>query len=164
MEKVVTWTKGIFDSSYQIFCNGQICGNLIFETWNNHAFGIMSQKNYHFRCKGFSSIVSTIYGDNQEELGHITFHMWQFRAVINLKGQAPLSWNYSNSWLSSWNLTNYQDTQLNFKASSGTGMIIGNNLDNELALLAGLYVKEFFSRILVTFIVFVAIMVALRGV
>lgn len=164
MEKIVTWSKGIFDSSYQIFCNGQICGNLIFETWNNHAFGIMSQKNYHFRRKGFSNIVSTIYGDNHEELGNITFHMWQFRAVINLKGQAPLSWNYSNSWLSSWNLTNYQDTHLNFKASSGTGIIRGNNLDNELALLAGLYVKEFFSRMLVTFIAFIAILVALRGV
>lgn len=163
MEKVVTWTKGIFDSSYQIFCDGQICGNLIFETWNNNAFGIMSQKNYHFKRNGFSN-VTTIYDDNHKELGLINFQMWQFRAVITLKDQPPLSWNYSNSWLSSWNLTNYQETQLNFKASSGTGMVIGENLDNELALLAGLYVKEFFSRILVTFMAFIAIMVALRGV
>lgn len=164
MEKVVTWTKGVFDSSYQIFSNGQICGNLIFETWNNHALGIMSQKNYRFKCSGFSDITTTIYGDNNEELGLITFHMWQFRAIIALKDQVPFSWNYSNSWLSSWILSNHKDTHLNFKASSGAGVVLGNNLDNELALLAGLYVKEFFSRILVTFIAFVAIMVALRGV
>lgn len=164
MDKVITWTKGVFDSSYQIFSDGQICGNLIFETWYNHAFGIMSQKNYHFRTKGFSNITTTIYGDNNEELGIITFHLWQFRAIISLKNQTPFTWNYSNSWLSSWNLSNHQDTQMHFRASSGSGTVTGINLNNELALIAGLYIKEFFSRILVAFIAFVAIMVVLRAI
>ncbi len=164
MDKGITWTKGVFDSSYQIFSDGQICGNLIFETWNNHALGIMSQKNYHFRTKGFSDITTTIYGDNNEELGTITFHLWQFRAVIALKNQTPFTWNYSNSWLSSWNLSNHHDTHMHFRASSGSGTVTGANLDNELALIAGLYIKEFFSRILVAFISFVAIMVAVRGI
>ena len=163
MEKVVKWTKGVFDSSYQIFCNGQICGNLIFETWNNNAFGIMSQKNYGFKCSGFLNSTTIIYGHNHEQLGTITFHMWQFRAIINLKDQVPFSWNYSNSWLSSWNVSNHQDTQLHFKASSGSGMILGENLDNELLLLAGLYIKEFFTRLLLVFMVFLVFMVVLRA-
>lgn len=163
MEKVVTWTKGIFNSSYQIFCNGQICGNLIFETWNNHAFGIMSQKNYHFKSRGFTNVNTTIYGDNHEELGMITFHLWQFKAIIALKNQIPFSWNYSNGWLSEWMVSNHQNTQLHFKASSGAGIVMGQDLDNELILLAGLYVKEFFSRVLVSFISIIAAMVIIRG-
>ncbi|GAB1464319.1 hypothetical protein [Pedobacter sp.] len=163
MEKAVTWTKGMFHSAHQILCDGQICGNLIFETWNNHAFGIMWQKNYHFRCNGFLNTTATIYGDNQEELGTITFHIWQFRAIITLKNEVPFSWNYSNSWLSSWNVSNHQDTQLHFRASSGSGMILGENLDNELLLLAGLYIKKFFTRLLLAFMVFLVFMVVLRA-
>lgn len=164
MEKVVTWTKGVFDSSYQIYCNGQICGSLIFGTWNNHAFGIMSQKNYRFKANGFSNVSTTIYGDNKQELGLITFHIWQLKAIIALKDQTPFSWSYTNSWLSEWSISNYKDTQLHYKAANGSGTVNGQNLDHELALLAGIYVKEFFSRILISFIAFVALMVALRGI
>lgn len=164
MEKVVTWTKGIFDSSYQIFCNGQICGNLIFETWNNEAFGIMSQKNYYFKRQSFISATTKIYGDNYIELGHIDFNFWQMRAVISLKDQtAPFSWNYTNGWLNQWAVSNYQETQLHYKASTGSGVIMGQNLDNELALLTGFYIKEVFSRILSMFIIFIAMMVVLRA-
>ncbi len=164
MEKIVTWTKGIFNSTYQILCNGEICGNLIFETWNNHAFGIMSKQDYHFKCSGFTDIKTIIYNNNHEQIGLITFHIWQFRAVISLKDQVPFSWNYSNGWLSSWDVSNHQNTQLHFKASSGSGIIIGEGLDNELILLAGLYVKEFFSRVLVSFISIIAILVIVRGI
>ncbi|WP_113662306.1 hypothetical protein [Pedobacter nanyangensis] len=164
MEKIVTWTKGVFDSSYQIFCNGQICGNLIFETWNNHAVGIMSQTNYHFKCKGFIDTAVTIYGDNHVELGHIKMNVWQMRAIINLPGQIPLTWNYSNAWLNQWTISNHQDTQLHYKSSSSSGMVNGQNLDHELALLVGLYIREFFSRLLVAFISLIAIMVIIRGI
>jgi hypothetical protein len=164
MKKIVTWTKGIFDSSYQIFGDGEICGNLIFETWNNHALGIMSQKNYHFRAKGFSNVTTTIYGDNNEELGVITFQVWQMRAVVTLKNQPPFSWNYTNAWLNKWSMSNYQDTQLHYHSKTGSGVVNGQNLDHELALLAGIYIKEFFSRLLVLFIAFIAIMVVVRKV
>ncbi|WP_199118996.1 hypothetical protein [Pedobacter sp. ASV28] len=164
MEKIVTWTKGVFDSSYQIFCDGQICGNLIFETWNNHALGIMSKKNYHFRSNGFSNVTTTIYGDHNEQLGVITYHPWQLKATVVLKDQTPFSWGYTNGWLSQWDISNYQDTQLHYKASTGAGTVHGQNLDHELALLAGIYIKEFFSRILVSLIFFIVITVTIRQI
>ncbi len=164
MEKVITWTKGVFNSSYQIFSNGQICGNLIFETWNNHALGIMSKRNYYFRRKSFTDTTTTIYGNNHEELGTINFHIWQFRAIVTLKNQIPYSWNYSNGWLSEWIVSNHQNTHLTYKASSGSGTVMGQGLDEELIVLAGFYIREYFSRLLMIFIGFVAIMVALRGV
>lgn len=164
MEKVVNWTKGIFDSSYQIFCNGQICGNLMFETWNNNAIGIMSQKNYHFKCSGWFNTVTTIYDDQHFNLGTIHFNFWQLKAVVNLKNETPLSWNYTNGWLSQWSISNYQNTHLQYKAKNGTGTVSGQNIDHEFTLIVGLYIKEFFARILVAFIIFVAIMVVIRGV
>jgi hypothetical protein len=164
MEKIVTWVKGIFDSSYQIFCNGQICGNLIFNTWDNHAVGIMSQTNYQFKCKGYTDTTVTIYGDNQVELGHIKMNIWQMRAIINLPGQTPLSWNYSNAWLSKWTISNHQNTQIHYKTSSSSGIVTGQNLDDEFVLLVGLYIREFFSRLLVAFISLIAIMVIIRGI
>ncbi|WP_343532091.1 hypothetical protein [Pedobacter sp.] len=164
MEKTVTWTKGVFDSSYQIFCDGQICGNLIFNTWNNHAIGIMSQTNYQFKCKSYTDTTVTIYGDNHVELGSIKMNIWQMRAVISLPGQIPLSWNYSNGWLNQWSISNHQNTQIHYKSSSGSGMVVGQNLNDELALLTGLYIREFFSRLLVAFISLVAVLVILRGI
>ncbi len=164
MEKTVTWTKGVFDSSYQIFREGQICGNLIFNTWDNHTVGIMSQTNYQFKTKSFIDNTVTIYGDNHAELGNIKMNVWQMRAIINLPGQIPLSWNYSNGWLNQWTISNHQNTQIHYKASSGSGMVIGQNLEDELALLAGLYIREFFSRLLVAFISILAMLVILRGI
>ncbi len=162
MNKEVTWTKGTFDSAYQVFCDGQICGNLIFETWNNNALGIMWQKNYKFRSNGLMHLSTLIHGDNGEELGRITFHIWQLKAIIALKKQAPFSWAYTNSWLSEWSMDNYQGTKLSYKAGTGTGVVNGENLDDELTLLAGIYVKEYFSRILISIIGFVVIMVIVR--
>ena len=164
MEKTVTWTKGVFDSSYQIFSNGQICGNLIFNTWDNHAVGIMSQTNYQFKSKGFTDTTVTIYGDNHAELGNIKMNVWQMRAIINLPGKIPLTWNYSNGWLNQWTISNHQETQIHYKANSGSGMVMGQNLEDELALLAGIYIREFFSRLLVAFISLVAVLVIIRGI
>lgn len=161
MEKVVTWTKGRFESSYQIFCNSQICGNLIFETWNNHAFGIMSQKNYHFKANGLK-FTTNIYGDNNQPLGVISFNIWQLKAVIILQDQTSFSWHYTNSWLSEWRINNFQGTTLNYKASNGGGLVNGEHLDDELVLLTGIYVKEFFSRLLLAVIGFIVAVFILR--
>lgn len=158
MEKVVTWTKGLFESSYQIFCNGEICGSLIFETWSNHAFGIMSKNNYRFKANGFSDTSTTIYGGNNETLGTIKFHLWQAKAVVSLTGQPDLYWQYTNTWLSQWRMSNNQNTTLNYKSSSGKGLVIGTNLNDELALLIGIYIQEYYARVLFAIIGFVVLM------
>ncbi len=161
MEKVVTWSKGIFESSYQIHCNGEICGSLIFNTWNNHAFGIMRKNNYHFKANGFTDLTTTIYGINNEKIGQITFQIWQFKAVISLTGQPDFTWQYTNSWLSQWRMNNGENL-LHYKATNGKGMVVGKNLEDELGLLVGIYVKEYFARIFVAIIGFILIMGILR--
>ena len=162
MNKVVTWTKGTFDSTYQVFCDGQICGNLIFETWNNHALGIMWQKSYKFKANGPSNLSTVILGSNEEELGRITFHIWQLKAIITLKDQQPFTWQFTNNWLSEWSMNNSIGVKLDYKAGSGRGVVNGENLNDELTLLAGIYVKEYFSRILFALIAFTAIIVVSR--
>ena len=162
MEKVVTWTKGLFESSYQIFCNGEICGSLIFETWSNHAFGIMRKNNYRFRAKGFADNSTVILGLNDEPIGEIKFQIWQAKAVISLKGQADFYWKYSNNWLNQWAMSNNQTTTLNYKSSRGKGFVVGNNLDDELALLIGIYIQEYYARVFFAVIGFIAAMIIFR--
>lgn len=161
MEKIVTWVKGVFESSYQIFCNNQICGSLVFETWNNNAFGIMPKNNYIFKANGFTNLTTAIFDEKGEQLGFITFQIWQLKAVVTLKSQPSFSWQYTNSWLSEWNINN-QGVKLNYKAGKGNGVVTGGDLEDELTLITGIYVKEFFSRIMVAVIGFIVLMVLFK--
>lgn len=163
MSKKIKWAKGVLDSSYIIFSNDVVLGNLSFDTWNNHAFGIMAKQSYHFKPNGLTANSTTIYNDKQEKIGEILFHFWQFKAVVHLENEQPLWWQYTNSWLTNWRLSYPDGKETNYIATTGAGTIEGTSLENELAMIAGLYIKESFSRVLSTFIIIIAIVLLSRA-
>jgi len=159
MEKYLTWTKGLFDSDYQIFEQGRIKNSLLFNSWKNEARSVGLQQNFLFTTQGFTNPTTTIYDDNNAILGTITYNSWQTKATLTLASGSQMAWSFTNGWLSNWMITNFNDKQINYNSSSTSGTIISNT-DDELMLLAGIFIKEYYTRIfilLVMMVVFIPI-------
>ncbi len=157
MERLLTWRKGVFDSNYQLYTNGEIKGSLIFSSLKNNARGI-ALKNYYFTTEGFLNPVTKIRDENHHEVGTITYNSWKLKATVAFNNLEHASWAYTNSWLSQWTITNHRDKQIIFHSSTGAGTAQSNN-DDELLLLSGLFIREFFSRALI--LIFIAVFVAI---
>lgn len=158
MERLLTWRKGIFDSNYQLYTNSEIKGSLIFSSWKNNARGIAS-KNYYFTTEGFLNPITKIRDENHHQIGVITYNSWKLKATVTFNDLDHASWGYTNSWLSQWTISNHRDKHIHYHSSTGAGTAQSNN-DDELLLLSGLYIREFFSRalILIVIAVFVAVL------
>lgn len=162
MEQFLTWRKGLFDSNYQVYNHSQIQASLFFNSWKNDARGIGLYKTYFFTTKGLLNPVTKITDQNAQEIGSIIYHFWQLKATIALNNQEHSSWAFSNAWLSKWTINNHQGKEIKYQASSGSGIIFSDN-DDELLLLSGLFIKEFFARILILFFTILILPGLIRG-
>ncbi|MGF1925283.1 MAG: hypothetical protein ACQUHE_13990 [Bacteroidia bacterium] len=159
MQQVLTWRKGLFDSNYQLYTNGEIKGSLIFSSFKNNARGI-ALKNYYFTTEGFLNPVTKIRDENHVEIGIITYHAWQLKATVRFNNMDHATWKFTNSWLSQWAITNHADKEIQYRADTPNGTAFSNT-DDELMLLSGLFIKEFFARALILiFLVFVIPIIA----
>lgn len=161
MQRMLTWRKGMFDSNYQIYTNDEIKGSLIFSSWKNNARGI-ALKNYYFTTEGFLNPVTKIRDEKHHQIGTITYNIWKLKATVTFNDLDHASWGYTNSWLSEWTITNHRDKQIHYRSSTGMGTVFSDNED-ELLLLSGIYIREFFSRAIVLFILIVLISIIVRS-
>ena len=148
MEHNLTWTKGTFDSNYQLFNNGQFSSSLLFNSWKNEAQAFGTEQSYHFITEGFSNPSTKIYNNSNELIGVISYQFWQTKATISLKSAEQFAFNFSSNWYNSWTITNFKDKQVVYNASSTSGFV-RSNTDDELMILTGLFIKEYYTRILV---------------
>lgn len=163
MEKYLTWTKGLFDSNYQIFEQGQIKNSLLFNSYKNEARSVGAQQNLLFVTQGFTNQTTIIYDGKNLVLGKITYNSWQARATVTLNSGVQLAWRFTNGWLSNWEITNFTDKKINYNSSSSSGTIISNT-DDELMLIAGLFIKEYYARILILILLIVIISTATSNI
>ncbi len=148
MNNFSTWHKGMFDSNYQIFNDGKISGNLLFDSWKNEAKGMSLTTNISFKTEGFLSPKTNIFNDKNEIIGVITYEPWQTKAKISMLSGEVFGWSFTNSWLSNWSITNFKEKNISYKSKSGTGMIESSASD-EIMLLTGIFIREFYARILI---------------
>ena len=164
MEKYLTWTKGIFESTYQLFENGQIKGSLFFDTWKNQAKGMLEDKNVSFQTNGFLDSTTQIYAGNAELIATITFEIWQTKATVHFKSGAQYMFQFTNGWYTKWMITDLNKQRITYDSDTSSGRIVSNTTD-EVMLFAGLYIKECFNRWLMLFIfLIVLIPIISRGV
>jgi hypothetical protein len=160
MQSMLTWRKGLFDSSYQLYSNGEIRGSLVFSSWKNNARGI-ALKNYYFTSEGFLNPITRIRDENHQQIGVITYNSFKLKATLTFDNLDHASWSFTNSWLSQWEITNHRDKQIVYHSSSTEGAVHTNN-DDELMLLSGIFIKEFFSRGFIIFILLILIPMIMR--
>lgn len=161
MDAILTWTKGLFESNYQIFSNGQIKNSLLFNTWRNEAQGIGANQNYYFRTSGFLHPTTTILNQQMEQIGTISYNSWQTKATLQMKSGEQFLWNFTNGWYSKWIISNFQDKQILFDSNSSNG-VISTNTDDEVILLAGLFIREYHSRLFIFLILIIFIPIILH--
>ncbi len=161
MQSLLTWRKGLFDSNYQLYTNGEIRGSLVFNSWKNNARGI-ALKNYYFTSEGFWNPVTKIRDENHHQIAVITYSSLKMKATVTFNNLDHASWSFTNSWLSQWVITNHRDKHIQYHSSSSSGTIHSDN-DDELLLLCGLFIKEFFSRGIIIIILIILIPVFMRS-
>ncbi len=164
MERYLTWNKGIFDSNYQIFENGQIKCSLLFDTWRSEAKAINLEKTYTFRDNGLYGTTTQIFNGNNELVGFINYDDWKTKAMVTLNSGEKYAVDFTNTWHSQWMITNFSDKQITYDSSMSSGHVVSNTED-ELMLLIGFYAREHFTKMFML-LVFIIIFIPMicRGV
>ena len=161
MQRLITWRKGLFDSNYQLYANGEIKGSLIFSSWKNNARGI-ALKNYYFTTEGFLNPITKIRDENHNQIAIINYNSWQLKATVTFSNLDHASWSFTNGWLSQWSITNHRDKLIHYHSTTATGHANCDN-DDELLLLSGFFIREFFSRAIILIIIAILIPTFLRS-
>lgn len=148
MSNFLTWNKGFFDSNYQLFSNGKICGSMLFDSWKNDAKGMGLNSSYFFKTENFFNPITQIINDKNEIIGTITYGSWQTKASIKMIDGEVFGWSFTSSWLNSWMITDFKEKKISYHAKSAHGTIDYATTD-EVVLLTGIFIREFYARILI---------------
>ena len=149
METILNWKKGIFKSSYKIYSGENFVGNLKENSWTNSAEGELNEKKYSFKTKGILKQETQIIDSDNNIIGEITYNTWMTKAQIKIQNKV-INWKYDNLWSSKWSLSSSEGIEINYSGSSTKGEIESNTGD-ELILLSGLFVTNYYWQL--TFIV-----------
>jgi len=163
MEQVLYWRKGLFDSNYQVFDQQQLKFSMNFSSWQNSAIATTQSGIYLLKSEGFSKPETRILNNQNETLATITYDWLGFKARVVFASGEILDWRYQNSWLSRWSLNNLKDKQILFSASAGNGNI-HSNVNDDMLVLTGLFIREYYSRLLFGLIILIIILISCRNI
>ena len=163
MEQILNWRKGLFDSNYQVFGNALLKFSLNFSSLKNSAIATTQQGIYLLRSEGFSNPETKILNNKNEVIAIIRYDWLNFKAKISFTSGEEFDWGFQNSWLSRWSLNNHKDKQIIYSSSTNSGQI-HSNVDDDLFILTGLFVREYYSRILYAFILLILILSTTRSI
>ena len=153
MNTILNWEKGILVSRYKIYSEGNFVGSLKENSWSNSAEGELNGKKYSFKTKGILKQETQIIDSDNNIIGEITYNTWMTKAQIKIQNKA-INWKYDNLWSSKWSLSSSEGIEINYSGSSTKGEIESNTGD-ELILLSGLFVTNYYWQL--TFIVIVVL-------
>ena len=153
------WRKGIFSESYQIFNNETQVGSLSNKCFSQTAYGELNEEKYTFKTCGVFKQHTQIIENYNKIVGEITYNNWMNKATININGQ-QFDLKYDNIWNTKWSISGLNETQISYNSTSCTGQI-QSNTDNELLILSGLFVANYYLQmtLVVLLIVFIPILV-----
>jgi len=156
MKKTLNWKKGLFSSCFEIHSKGVIVGRLKEKNWTNSAIGELNGKKYSFLTKGFLHKETQIV-DNESNniLGKITYQTWGKKARIEIDNKV-INWKFTNVWNTRWCLIDLNGKEINYKGSSSKGNIEFEE-QNDLLLLTGLFITNYYWQSAVAAIVAVSI-------
>jgi len=155
------WKKGIFSDTYRFFSHNQQTGELKNKIFFQSAVGEINGKRYTFRTKGFFKQHTEIIDHSDHSVvGEIAYNSWMTKAQVTLNGR-KYTWKYQNVWNTRWSISGNGKGHITYKGTS-TGGQIEAATDDDLLLLTGLYVTNYYwqSTVLVLVAVFVPIIAA----
>ena len=156
MKTTLSWKRGIFSSTCQIFSGEEIIGELANYTFKQTAEGVMRNKRYLFRTKGlFKQETQIIDGESDQVIGTIVYGSMMNKATIEFKDRT-VSWKYDNTWQSRWSL--YDKLGIYMKSTVAlTKATIEYEEDDDLLVLTGLFVTNYYQQAMIAIMVAVFI-------
>ena len=150
----------MFDSNYQVFNQSFLKLALNFNSFSNTATASTSSSMYFFRSVGFSHPQTLIHNNKNEVIGTIHYNLLSFNAQLVMQSGEKFNWSFQNNWMSAWSLNNQKDKQVLYHAKSGKGRIDAS-VDDELIVGCGIFIREYYVRIL--FILFLVLFIPIMG-
>jgi hypothetical protein len=146
MENHLTWEKGIFKNSYEIFSGGIPAGKLRPDTWSRQGNGELNSKKILFETKGFFNQETLIINiATNLPCGKIIYNTWKTKATIEYDDKIA-TWKYDNGWNTKWSISNAAGLLVRYNGSFTKGDIEVFSYD-ELLILTGLYITNYFWQI-----------------
>lgn len=156
MDQKLNWTKGVFDQSYQIKSGDNPIGHFKEHFWGDGAEAEINEKRYRFQTKGFlNQNTQIIDGDEDEVIGNITYNTWRTKAHIHYP-EGTATWENANMWGTKYKVVDEDGNEILFNPSFTNGTIDANT-QNDLLLLTGLFVANYYWQ--VTFIVMMMVVI-----
>lgn len=158
MSTKLTWKRNILNGLYTIYDNGLQIGQLKERPFQETSTGEINGKVYTFITKGFFKRETMIFeSSNNEAIGKITYNEWRNRANITINNNTA-EWKYENILNTKWQIFDAEGIKIEYSGLS-LGGEINSVVNDELLLLSGLFVTNFFRQttLIVIIIIFVII-------
>ncbi len=160
MTTILNWKQKPLSHTSEIYHGNKVVGSIKENSMNQHANGLINGKKFIFRTSGFiKSNTLIVDGETDKIVGNITYNSWMTKARIKTP-EGIAHWKYDNSFNTKWSLKDDNDLNITYSRSNG---IIKTDHQNDLLLLTGLYISQYYRRItfLMLFVVFVPILVTI---
>ncbi|WP_443939632.1 hypothetical protein [Pedobacter sp. MW01-1-1] len=147
MDHQYTWTKGVLDSNYQVFKAGEIRLSLNFETFQNTATARTSEGTFTFKNMGFWNGQTQIFNEQNQSIAKIEYNSMGLKAKITLQNNIVYNWTFQSGFLSKWALSNANEEHAIYNAATGNGQI-QTNIESIYLIAAGIFIREYYTRII----------------
>lgn len=161
MQTKLRWRRGFFPNFYKIYSRGHLIGELKDKTFSQTSIGELSGKKYIFKTKGIFKQHTVILDHTEKKMiGEITFNNLMTKAKISVNGK-KVNWKYDNLLNTKWSVYNSKGIQIKYTGSSTAG-IIDSNVHDELFLLCGLFVTNYYWQL--AMVIFIAVFVPIWAI
>lgn len=156
MQTSLRWKKGLFSDTFRIYSNDQQIGKLKNKTFSQSSVGEINGKEYTFKTKGvFKQHTEILDNSDNSVIGEITYNNWMTKAFLSIQNK-KINWKYDNIWNTKWSIYDSDGIQIKYAGSSTSGQI-DSNVDNDLLLLTGLYVTNYYWQMTIVILIVVII-------
>jgi len=154
--KIFRWEKRLFTDTYKIYSANHQIGAMKNKSFSKSAIGDLNGKSYTFKTNGFfkqhTEIIDNI--DNSV-IGEIDYNDWKTKAFLSIRNE-KLTWKYDNIWNTKWSI--YKSDKIGIKYTvSASGKQIDSYTEDDLLVLTGLYVTNYYSQVTIAVLVAVFI-------
>lgn len=152
MKNTFNWKKGTFSSTIRIFSGEELIGELTDHAFKQKAEGHIRNKQYRFKTKGlFKQDTQIMEGESDLIIGNISYNSMMSKATIQFPDRT-VYWKYDNKWQTRWSLFDNQGTLINFAGGHYKGSIECDEVE-ELLLLSGMFVTNFYQQAMIAIMV-----------
>ncbi|MBO9672221.1 MAG: hypothetical protein J7577_02160 [Sphingobacteriaceae bacterium] len=146
MSKFINWKNDWFSRNFQLFVDGAQKGMITFSAWRSDAESMFEDKNYQFVNENFwQSRTKVIDRKTNQVVAIITYDNWKSKAIISLNNGEQYEWKSTGIWKRQFTVSNYKDEHIMYSSGSNSGSI-SSDTDNELLIIAGLFIKQVYNN------------------